>query len=197
MKSINGTKSISIHKPSVQEKLFFFISGIVTSVPLTFFVNIFTDSLCVTLPFLYAQICSIVIFTPFIEEFAKAYPLFYRHGESERSLFVLGFLVGFGFGLAEFLLYVFVYNQLWFVRIPGIFFHAASTSIVAYGIRTNRSWQFFLVAVGLHFAINFAALFTFFWWITSVALFIVFYVSWYLNKITIEAEKLLTSNANG
>jgi len=196
MKSINGAKSISVHRPSVQEKLFFFISGIVTSVPLTLFVNIFTDSLCVTLPFLFAQICSIVIFTPFIEEFAKAYPLFYRHGESERSLFVLGFLVGLGFGFAEFLLYVFVYNQLWFVRLPGIFFHATSTSIVGYGIRTGRSWQFYLLAVGLHFAINFAALFTFFWWITTIALFIVFYISWYLNRITVQNEKLFTSNAN-
>ena len=110
-----------IHKPSFQEKLFFFLSGIITSVPITLFVNMFTDSLCVVLPIFYAQICSIAIFTPFIEEFAKAYPLFYRHGESVRSIFSLGFLVGLGFGFAEFILYVFIYNSPWFVRLPGLF----------------------------------------------------------------------------
>ena len=141
------------------------------------------------MPLLYAQICSIAIFTPFIEEFAKAYPLFYRHGESVRSLFLLGFLVGFGFGFAEFLLYVLVYNQLWFVRVPAVFFHAASTSIVAYGIRASRSWLFYLVAVVLHFAVNFAALFPFLWWITMIALFIAYYLSWYLNRITSGSEE--------
>jgi hypothetical protein len=189
MSYLIDTKFVSVHKPSLREKIFFLVSGIITSVPLTLFVNMFTDSLCITLPFLYAQICSIVIFAPIIEEFAKVYPLFYRHGESERSLFVLGFLVGFGFGFAEFLLYVFVYNQLWFVRLPAIFFHAASTSIIAYGIKTNRSWLFYLVAVGLHFIINFVALFPVLWWISSIALFIAYYLSWYFNKKTLESEK--------
>lgn len=189
MSYLIDTKFVSVHKPSLQEKIFFLVSGIITSVPLTLFVNMFTDSLCITLPFLYAQICSIVIFAPIIEEFAKIYPLFYRHGESERSLFVLGFLVGFGFGFAEFILYVLVYNQLWFVRLPAIFFHASSTSIIAYGIKTNRSWLFYLVAVGLHFIINFVALFPVLWWISSIALFIAYYLSWYLNKKTLESEK--------
>ena len=92
----------SIHRPSLEEKLFFLSSGVITSVPLTLFVGTFTDSLCVVLPLTYATICSVAIFTPFIEEFAKAYPLFYRHGETERSLFSLGFLVGLGFGLKQF-----------------------------------------------------------------------------------------------
>ena len=175
---------VSIHKPGLQEKMFFFFSGIVTSVPLTLFVNLFTDSLCVALPFFYAQICSIVIFTPFIEEFAKAYPLFYRHGESVRSLFLLGFLVGLGFGFAEFLLYVFAYNQPWFVRLPGLFFHASSTSIVAHGIRTGRSWLFYFVAVSLHFAINFASLIPSLWMISTIAFSITYYLSWYLNRQT-------------
>lgn len=184
MSKSNGSNSFSIHNPSLEEKMFFFISGIVTSVPLTLFVNLFTDSLCVTLPFFYAQICSIAIFTPFVEEFAKAYPLFYRHGESVRSLFSLGFLVGLGFGFAEFILYIFVYNQPWFVRLPGLFFHASSTSIVAYGIRTGRPLLFYLIVVGLHFAINFTALIPSLWILMALGFFVAYYLSWYLNKQT-------------
>ena len=171
-----------IHKPSFQEKLFFFLSGIITSVPITLFVNMFTDSLCVVLPIFYAQICSIAIFTPFIEEFAKAYPLFYRHGESVRSIFSLGFLVGLGFGFAEFILYVFIYNSPWFVRLPGLFFHATSTSIVAYGIKTGKAWLFYLIVVGLHFAINFAALIPSLWILMAFGFFVAYYLSWYLNR---------------
>ena len=184
MKNFQVVRDYSDHSPGFQEKLFFFISGIVTSVPLTFFVNSLTDSLCLSLPFFIAQICSIAIVTPFVEEFAKAFPLFYRHGESVRSLFSLGFLVGLGFGFAEFLLYVFVYDVLWFVRLPGLFFHASSTSIVAFGLRTKRPWLFYLVAVILHFAINFAALVPSLWILSSIALFSVYYLTWYLFRIT-------------
>jgi RsiW-degrading membrane proteinase PrsW (M82 family) len=184
MRNSKDIDQFSAHRPGLQEKIFFFISGIVTSVPLTVFVNQFTDSLCVALPLFYAQICSVAIFTPFVEEFAKAYPLFYRHGESVRSLFLLGFLVGLGFGFAEFLLYVFVYNQPWFVRLHGLLFHASTTSIVAYGIRTGRSGLFYLVAVGLHFAINFAAFFSSFWVITAITLFIAYYLAWHLYRRT-------------
>jgi hypothetical protein len=184
MKNFEVFGNFSDHSPGLEEKFFFFISGIVTSVPLTFFVNALTDSLCLSLPFFYAQICSIAIFTPFVEEFAKAFPLFYRHGESVRSLFSLGFLVGLGFGFAEFLLYVFVYDVAWFVRLPGLFFHASSTSIVAFGLRTRRPWLFYLLAVGLHFAINFAALVPSLWVLSSIALFSVYYLSWYLFRQT-------------
>ena len=103
--------SVLGHRLSLDEKLFFLISGIITSVPLTLFVGTLTDSLCIILPLSYASICSVAIFTPFIEEFAKAYPLFYRHGETERSLFTLGFFVGLGFGLTEFILFVVVLGQ--------------------------------------------------------------------------------------
>jgi RsiW-degrading membrane proteinase PrsW (M82 family) len=182
----NSTKKCnnSFHKPGFQEKIFFLISGIITSVPLTLFANLFTDSLCIGLPIFYAQICSIAIFTPFIEEFAKAYPLFYRHGESVQSLFILGFLVGLGFGFAEFLLYVFTYNQPWFVRFPGLFFHACSTSIVAYGIKIGKSWLFYIIAVVLHFSINFAALISELWIIATIALSLSYYLSWYLYQRT-------------
>ena len=87
--------TIVVHRPDIQEKLFFLLSGIITSVPFTLFVGSFTDSICITLPMFYAQICSVAVFTPFIEEFAKAFPLFYRHGETTRSLFILGFIVNF------------------------------------------------------------------------------------------------------
>ena len=183
MKTLNVDRDFSRnHRPGLQEKVFFFLSGIVTSVPLTFFVNSFADSLCLSLPFFYAQICSIAILAPFVEEFAKAYPLFYRHGESVRSLFTLGFLVGLGFGFAEFILYVFVYDVPWFVRLPAVFFHASSTSIVAYGIQTGRVWLFYLVAVGLHFAINIASLTPSLWILSTIALFSVYYLSWYLYR---------------
>ena len=179
--------SVSVHRPGLQEKLFFLLSGIITSVPLTLFAGTFTDSLCISLPLFYAQFCSIAIFTPFVEEFAKAFPLFYRHGETKRSLFVLAFMVGLGFGFTEFLLYVFALDQSVLVRLPGIFFHAASTSITAYGIGTNRPWLFYLIAVGLHFAINFAAIFSSIWIIVGpTAIATTYYLSWYLYRQTSE-----------
>ena len=185
--SEKSTIFVSVHRPDLQEKLFFLLSGIITSVPLTLFAGTFTDSLCVALPIFYAQLCSVAIFTPFVEEFAKAFPLFYRHGETTKSIFSLGFLVGLGFGFTEFLLYVFVLNQSIFVRLPGIFFHAASTSITAYGIGTNRPWVFYLIAVALHFAINFAALVSSVWiMIGPAAISVTYYLSWILYKRTSE-----------
>ena len=175
--------TIVVHRPDIQEKLFFLLSGIITSVPFTLFVASFTDSLCITLPMFYAQICSVAVFTPFIEEFAKAFPLFYRHGETIRSLFELGFIVGIGFGFTEFLLYVFVLGQPIFVRLPAIFFHAATTAITAYGIGTNRIWFFYLIAVGLHFAINISALLESVWIIVGpIAISATYLLAWYLYK---------------
>jgi RsiW-degrading membrane proteinase PrsW (M82 family) len=179
--------SVPVHRPSLKEKLFFLISGVITSVPLTLFVSNFTDSLCVVLPLTYATICSVALFTPFVEEFAKAYPLFYRHGETVKSLFTLGFLVGLGFGLTEFLLYVIVLRGSVLIRLPGIFFHAASTSITAYGIATKRAWVFYLIAVALHFANNVAAIFDPFWIVVGpVAIAITYLCSWYLYRQTSE-----------
>ncbi len=182
--SDNGI-SVSGHRLSLEEKLFFLISGIITSVPLTLFVGTFTDSLCIVLPMGYATICSVAIFTPFVEEFAKAYPLFYRHGETERSLFSLGFLVGLGFGITEFVLYVTVLQGSILIRLPGIFFHATSTSITAYGIATRRAWIFYLLAVALHFANNIAAIFGSFWIVVGpLAIVITYLCSWYLYRQT-------------
>ncbi len=149
---------IKPHRPNLKEKLFFLLSGIIVSIPITLLFGTFTNNFLGIFHSVFASFISIVIFTPFIEEFAKAYPLFYRHGETERSIFILGFLVGLGFGITEFILYVFVLNIPVFVRLPGLFFHAASTSIVAYGIAKKQPVQFYLIAVGLHLLNNFSAM---------------------------------------
>lgn len=149
---------IPVHKPDLKEKIFFFISGILVSVPLTFFFYGFADLLCVTLPFFYAQLCSIVFFAPFIEEFAKVFPLFYRHGETERSIVILAILTGLGFGITEFVLYVFTLDAPFISRIPAVIFHASSAGIIAYGIVKKKPLIFYLVAVLLHLANNLIAL---------------------------------------
>jgi RsiW-degrading membrane proteinase PrsW (M82 family) len=149
--------TISVHKPTTREKLFFFASGIISSVPLTLFIEQFGDNLLESLPEFYAILVSAVLFAPLIEEFAKAFPLFYRHGETQRSIFTLGFLVGLGFGFVEFLIYVFIIHVPIIYRLPGIFFHAATTSITAYGIASKRVTRFYLIAVLLHAGNNFSA----------------------------------------
>jgi RsiW-degrading membrane proteinase PrsW (M82 family) len=105
------------------------------------------------------EIGTSIIFPPFIEEFAKAYPLFYRHGETRRSIFTLGFLTGLGFGITEFLFYVFGQGAPVFVRLPSIFFHAASASIIAYGIATKRPMRYYVIAVFLHLCQQYIRLF--------------------------------------
>jgi RsiW-degrading membrane proteinase PrsW (M82 family) len=178
---------IPVHRPDVQEKLFFFVSGIIISVPLTLYVGSFTDQLCKVsaISLFYATICTTAIFTPLIEEFAKAYPLFYRHGETERSIFILGFLVGLGFGISEFIVYVLALGVPIPIRLPGLFFHAASTSITAYGIATKRPVGFYLIAVVLHFSNNFSALLGPVWFIGGIgAVAIAYFLSWYLYRKT-------------
>ncbi|MBE0516016.1 MAG: PrsW family intramembrane metalloprotease [Methanophagales archaeon] len=180
---------ITLHKPDLREKLFFLLSGIIISVPLTLYIGSFTNYLCEVsaISIFYATICTTAIFTPLIEEFAKAYPLFYRHGETERSIFTLGFLVGLGFGLSEFVVYILALGAPIPIRLPGLFFHAASTSITAYGIATHRPVQFYLIAVILHFSNNFSALFGPVWFVGGVgAVAIAYFLSWYLYRKTSE-----------
>jgi RsiW-degrading membrane proteinase PrsW (M82 family) len=182
-------KVITLHRPDLREKVFFFISGIVISVPFTLYIGSFTDYLCTVsaVSLFYASICTTAIFTPLIEEFAKAYPLFYRHGETERSIFTLGFLVGLGFGISEFLVYVFALGTPIPIRLPGLFFHAASTSITAYGIATKRPVGFYVIAVVLHFANNFTALFGAVWYVGGIgAVMIAYFLSWYFYRKTSE-----------
>ena len=68
--------SIPVHKPNLRENLFFLISGMIISVPLTLFINSFARSFCIDLPIFYATMCSAAILAPVIEEFAKAFMSF-------------------------------------------------------------------------------------------------------------------------
>ena len=153
-----GEVAIQIHKPDASEMIFFFLCGVIISVPLTLFIYQYTESLLVGLdPFTIALV-SRVIFAPFVEEFSKAYPLFYRHGETQRSIFNLAAIVGLGFGLVEMLTYVSVLGASLTDRLPGLIFHPASTAVTAYGIATKRPLPFYLIAVSLHLTNNYFAL---------------------------------------
>jgi len=140
---------IPIHRPSLKEYAFFFICGILVSIPFTLFFG-------QAYP-LFPEVIVIVVLAPFIEELAKVFPLFYRHGETERTLVTLGILIGLGFGISEFVLYVFVNGVDPIARIPGIIFHASSAAITAYGIAKKKPLPYYLIAVGLHMANNFFA----------------------------------------
>jgi hypothetical protein len=146
--------TVPIHRPKNREKLFFLLSGVIVSIPLSAFIYTFSDYVFPLLPAASAALVSSGLLAPFVEEFSKAYPLFFRHAETERSIFILGFLVGCGFGLAEFAEYVIFFNAPIVVRLPGIFFHASSTSIVAFGIGRKMAFPFYLVAVALHMLNN-------------------------------------------
>jgi RsiW-degrading membrane proteinase PrsW (M82 family) len=88
---------IHVHRPDINELLFFLLSGVLISIPFTIFFEEFADQFCFLLPVFPAELCSVALIAPFIEEFAKAYPLFYRHGETQRSIIHLGLLTGLGF----------------------------------------------------------------------------------------------------
>ena len=140
---------IPLHKPSKKEFAFFFISGILVSVPMALlFSNVY--------PYV-PIIVSTALLAPFIEEMAKVFPLFYRHGETERSLVSLGVLTGLGFGISEFFIYVVVLHVPPIARVPGVIFHGSSASITAYGIAKKNPWPFYLISVALHAANNFFA----------------------------------------
>ena len=98
---IDDKAILSFHKPDLKEKIFYLLSGLLVSVPFTVFFSDFSDSLCSFMPILFAQVCAVAIFAPFIEEFAKVFPLFYRHGETERSIENLGILTGLGLKLTR------------------------------------------------------------------------------------------------
>jgi RsiW-degrading membrane proteinase PrsW (M82 family) len=138
--------------------IFFLASGVIASIPMALFFEESTSPLSSFLPSFEAEVLVIAVLAPLIEEFAKAYPLFYRHGESQKSLFTMGLLVGLGFGIIEFFEYVLLLGVSPWVRLPGIFFHAALTSTVAYGIAAKRSASFYLVAVFFHASVNFLSI---------------------------------------
>ncbi len=140
---------IPIHKPNRRELIFFFASGILVSIPFTlFFAQLYP---------LFPTIVAVAVLAPFIEELAKVFPLFYRHGETERTYVTLGLLIGLGFGISEFVLYVAFLGVSPLARVSGIIFHASSASITAYGIAKKAPLPYYLLAVGLHVANNFFA----------------------------------------
>jgi len=169
---------IPIHKPGIREKIFFFASGLLVSVPFALFLSQFYDFLPILI--------SSALITPFIEELAKVFPLFYRHGETERSIVTLGILIGLGFGITEMVLYIVVLGVPPLARIPGVIFHASSAGIVAYGIAKKFPLPFYLAAVGLHVANNYFAIIgdQFLGLIVQLLVLItVFYLAWYFyNK---------------
>jgi RsiW-degrading membrane proteinase PrsW (M82 family) len=171
----NPECTIPLHFPSTKEKIFFFISGLLVSVPFALFLEQFADIL--------PLIISTALIAPFIEELAKVFPLFYRHGETERSIVLLGILIGLGFGITEFLIYVLVAGVDPFVRIPGIIFHASSAAITAYGIAKKNPLPFYLIAVGLHILNNFFAVvfadYFFALVLQLIILIVTYYLAWY------------------
>ncbi len=182
---------IILHKPSINELLFFLVCGAVLSVPFTLFIEQYASPLLTGLSPITATLLSVVILAPLIEEFSKVFPLFYRHGETQRSIFTLALFVGLGFGIVEFLTYVFALGVNPINRIPGLLFHPASTSITAYGIATKKPLPFYLVAVALHFANNMLAVFTPALPTSVVVVAIAVLLSWQLRNRT--KEKFIDS----
>ncbi len=142
---------IPLHKPTRRELTFFFISGLLVSVPFALVFEQF-DSL---FPSVLQFIVLSVFLAPFLEELAKVFPLFYRHGETERSIVTLGILIGLGFGLFEFFEVVFIAHQPFIAGIPHIIFHASTPAITSYGIAKKRPLLYYLTSVLLHATTNF------------------------------------------
>ncbi len=179
---------IEPHKPKSKEKFFFLLSGIIISVPFALVAESLASSIgSVSSQFTTAAF-SAVILAPLVEEFAKAYPLVYRHGETQRSIFLLGFLVGLGFGISEFAIYAIVLRAFVPARLLAVFFHASSASITVFGIATKRPYIFYFSAVFLHFANNFLATFApDLWFFGGPAIaFVTYFISWTLYKKTTE-----------
>jgi RsiW-degrading membrane proteinase PrsW (M82 family) len=137
--------------------LFFFFCGIIMSVSITVFVDSLASSLLGGLNEFSATLISTAVFVPFIEEFSKVLPLYYRHGETQRSILNLAIMVGLGFGIFELFTYVFLLGTPVVFRLPGLIFHPSWTAIAAYGVATKRPAVFYALAVSLHFANNFLA----------------------------------------
>jgi RsiW-degrading membrane proteinase PrsW (M82 family) len=176
---------IPIHKPNRRELIFFFASGILVSIPFaTFFESLVPAGLSAAL--------LVVFLAPFLEELAKVFPLFYRHGETERSLVTLGLLTGLGFGVAEFVEYVFLTGAPVIGSIPHLIFHASSATTTGYGIAKKNPLPYFLIAVSLHMTNNFFAFSTNIIgvFVQLLVLVTVYLLAWYFYHTT-SKEKLV------
>ena len=140
---------VPVHKPSLKELTFFFSLGVLVSIPFTLFFAQFY-------PY-FPSALALIILAPFIEEIVKVFPLFYRHGETERSIVKLGILIGLGFGVSELVLYVAFLDAPLIVRISGVIFHASSAAVTAYGIAKKNPLPYYLLSVVLHATNNFFA----------------------------------------
>jgi hypothetical protein len=140
---------IPFHKPNRKELIFFFASGILVSIPFAAFFESFVPVGGFSAALL------LVVFAPPIEELGKVFPLFYRHGETERSIVTLGLLTGLGFGTAEFFEYIFLAGAPVIGSIPHLIFHASSATITSYGIAKKNPIPYYILAVSLHMISNF------------------------------------------
>jgi len=175
---------MNVHQPKITEKLFFLFSGAVISTPFPILANsLIAYVLALQLPSPYYSVVTIALIAPILEEFAKAYPLFFRHGETERSLVTLGFLTGLGFGIAEFLIYIFVLEAPVGIRLPLLLFHATNNTIIAYGIGRYKAFYFYFLAVLLHFVYNFSIFFSGIFLIVAVlAVFTSYILAYFLYR---------------
>ena len=180
---------MEVHKPDTREYLYYFVQGLVISVALTFFFEsiarrVVSDFFSTHM----AGFLLIVILAPIIEEYFKVYPLFNRHAETARSLIKLGFFSGLGFGVSEFFVYVFFAGAPVIVRLPGLLFHAASTSIAASGFYKNEFPKFYAIAVLLHAVNNFFAELGDIWLIGGLATLLLAYIIAYKEYSSAEDE---------
>ena len=83
--------TIPVHKPDIKEKIFFLGAGLLMSLPFTLFFSDLSNTLCVALPLPFAQVCAIVIFTPFIQEVAKVFHFFIVMEKLKDPLWTWGY----------------------------------------------------------------------------------------------------------
>ncbi len=106
----------------------------------------------------------------------------YRQGETERSIFLYGAIVGLGFGVAEALIYIFMLGTPMVIRLPGILFHTFTAPITAYGMAKNQPLPPYLLAVTLHLLNNLSAIYSLLWLITGYPILLTtFTIAWYLK----------------
>jgi len=168
---------MEVHRPSTAEYLYYFSQGLVISVAMTFFFENLARQ--IVNDYFSTQMAGFILIVgaaPLIEEYFKIYPLFSRHAETARSLIKLGFFSGLGFGLAEFFVYVFLAGAPVVIRLPGLLFHAASTSITATGLSKNQFTQYYILAVVLHAINNFFAELGDLWFVGGLATVLLAYI---------------------
>ena len=183
---------MTVHRPNVREYFYYLLQGLVTSVALTYFFENIARRLVVDFFSTHlAGFVLIVILAPIIEEYFKVYPLFRRHAETARSLIKLGLMSGLGFGISEFIVYVFFAGVPFTIRIPGLLFHAASTSIIASGISKYRFLRFYIIAVILHSVNNFFAELGELWLIGGLITVFTTYILAYREYLSAEDEYTL------